>query len=98
MSNATAAHLANDYRDAARALRGITRNDGRTAATSNAIERHLRRQDRAVRALLALGRRDLVGTLRDEEQLAIRLVGVGRGERPELRARIANARRLLAAA
>lgn len=86
------------YRYAACSLRGIARRGGRTGATTKAIEFHEQQQAHAVQALLAAGRRVLVGELVEEEQLAERLMGIAATERPELRERLNNVRRCIRAA
>ncbi len=84
------------YRASASALRGVAYRQGTTAATTDTVERHTRAQTAAVAYLVAAGRRNVAGWLTEEAGLAGRLRGVPAGRRPELRNRLAAARRQLA--
>lgn len=79
------------YREAAAALRAIARNNGKTAATTSAIERREADKGTAINALMAAGERGIVGLLVEEEKLANR----DWQNRPELKARILQIRREL---
>lgn len=74
------------YRDAGAALRGIARNRGRTAATTNAVARHHLDQAMAVAVLMDGDHKEVVGLLVAEQALRGRLVGSP--ARPELYARL----------
>lgn len=103
----TTAQLVSNLRDALADLRRFEspaaeaqragRNSG---ATSSAIERKWQRIRTAEEALRAAGERDLIGTATAEDKLARRIAEartLGQ-ERPELKARLAAARRALRAA
>lgn len=71
----TIAEAINDFRSANAALRQIRKGGGSTAATTNAIARHQRVADRAVRALMEDRQRAIVGDLTEEQHLIERLDG-----------------------
>lgn len=82
-----------NYRQAASALRGIARNKGRTMATTDARQRRIADQDRAVGILLRNYDQGhhIVGLLVEESKLADR----DWQHRPELKERMLKLRREL---
>lgn len=84
---ATTSNPITAYRRADKAIRGIARNQGRTAATTNALHRWWVEQDRVIRALLEQDTdlsRYIAGLLTEESKLTRR----DWQDRPELKARV----------
>lgn len=82
------------FRDSERALRKIAKNGGRTAASTNAAERHDAIVRHAEVQLLDSGHRELAGQLTEEASLALRIAeskanGIAR---PELQGHLDVAR------
>lgn len=75
-----------EYRKGAGSLRRLS---GANASTYKARRCHEARVDHADSALRDAGRHELRGLLAEEQMLADRLAGVDRGDRPELRGRLA---------
>lgn len=88
----TLGEIVDTYRSANAAIRKIRKNDGRTAATTKAIQRHERTAYQAMRLLIDNKHKYIAGELTDEQHLIYRL-DASTFRREQLEARLENCRR-----